>query len=616
VAPIVLRYKWIKRLLELPRINGWIVFAGMLLLAPSLNTGISADDYVHRLILSQSGEIEGFIRSPWDLFRFTKEGSVELLKRDGVVAWWDDPNAVLAFWRPVSAMTHYLDYQLWPDSDAMMHLHSLFWALIVFLGIRLLYKDLVTPPWMASLALLLYVFDDTRAWFGSWVAARNAVVATAFSIWALVCHHRYVVQRWRPGAILAPPLFALALLSGEGAISICAYLFAHALFIDQGKWTNRLAKLLSYLVVAVVWRTTYIALGYGVVGSGLYADPLQNPWPFTLGYLEHAPILLFSQWGGIWSDLWTSFFVYPRFSKVLMATAVAFIAVCAILFIPLLKRDRVVRFGILGAVLSTFPASTTFTSDRLLTWIAIGASIALARFIGLYIQDRKELGLSAGLSRIAPAFMLIFVVMNIIVAPPLLVSRARGNIALREIVNRADRSVPRDDSISDKVLIYVNPPGVPLASYIPIMRAVTGVPRAKAQFWLATSTSEVRLDRLDARTLKVRPRDGFLLNPADRLLRSSQRPIRLDEEFDLGYINIRVTELTDDRRPAEIVVHFSMDLEDPSILWLCWNRVRYNPCKPPKLGEKIILPSADFMEVILGVKTPVEMRYTPENNDF
>lgn len=615
MAPVIFKYEWIKRLLQLPRINGWIIAAGMLLLAPCLNTGISADDYVHQLILSRSEEIKGFIRTPWDLYRFTKEGSVELLKRDGVVAWWADPNARLAFWRPISAMTHYFDYQFWPDNYVMMHLHSLLWGLAVYLGICLLYKDLVTPAWMASLALLLYVIDDARAWFGSWVAARNAVVATTFSIWVLVCHHRYV-KGWRAGAVLAPALFALALLSGEGAVSICAYLFAHALFIDQGRWTKRFAKCLPYLVIAVVWLVCRKALGYGVVGSGLYTDPLQDPWQFTLGYLVHAPILFLSQWGGIWSDLWTSFFFYPRFSKVVLAMAIAFIAVCTLLFIPLLKREPLVRFGLSGAVLSTFPVSTTFTSDRLLTWIAIGASIALARFIGLYIQDRKELGLSAGLSRIAPVFVAIFVLMNIIVAPFLLVSRARGNIALREIIDRADRSVPRDDSISDKLLIYLNPPGVPMASYVPIMRAVKGVPRAKAQYWLATSTSELRLDRLDAHTLKVRPRDGFLLNPADKLLRSSQHPLKRNEEIDLDYFFIRITKLTPDHRPAEIVVDFSMNLEDPSILWLCWNRVRYDRCRPPKIGKRTVLPSVDFMEVILGFKTPIEMRYTPEGDDI
>ena len=74
-------------------------------------------------------------------------------------------------------------------------------------------------------------------------------------------------------------------------------------------------------------------------------------------------------------------------------------------------------------------------------------------------------------------------------------------------------------------------------------------------------------------------------------------------------MTIRVTELTLDRRPAEIVVHFSTKLEDPSILWLCWNRVRYNPCKPPEIGKHSVLPSVDFMHVILGEETLIEMRY-------
>ncbi|MBN1656453.1 MAG: hypothetical protein JXA30_21970 [Deltaproteobacteria bacterium] len=608
------RYGWIRGPLQRSRVNGWIIALAMALLAPCLDTGLSADDYVHKLILSQSGEIKGFIRPAWDLFRFTREGSIQQLKQEGVLSWWDDPKARLAFWRPLSAITHYLDHLLWPDSPTMMHLHSMLWALIVYLGIRTFYKELISPAWVASLALLLYVIDDARAWFGSWVAARNAVVATAFSVWALAYHHRYLTKGRRLCGISAAFCFATALLSGEGSISVCAYLFAYALFIDGGRLRARLARLLPYVLIAIAWRVAYVTLAYGVIGSGLYTDPLKDPGQFTRVFFEHAPILWFSQWAGIWSDLWTSFFVFPRFSKAIMTLAVAFITLCAILFFPLLRRDRLVRFALLGALLSTLPASATFTSDRLLPWIAIGACIALARFIALYIDDPGQLRLSTRCARVAPAMVMLLIISNIIVAPVLLVSRARGGVALREILDRADRSVPVDKSISDKLVIYLNPAGVPLASYIPVTRAALGVPRPKAQYWLATSTTQVRIDRRDARTLKVRPRDGFLLNPADKLLRSPQRPLALGERIDLADIDIRVSAITSDQRPAEITVRFSTVLEDPSILWLCWNRVRYIGCNPPAIGEHMILPAVDFLEVILGKRTPIKMRYTPKES--
>ncbi len=606
------RYRWLVRLLDRPRADLYIICLSALLLSTGLGTGLAADDYVHKLSISGSGALPGFDRSPLDIYRFATAESVLLWKQQGVVPWWDDPEARLAFFRPLSALTHYLDHVLWPDSAFLMHLHCLLWGLVVFAGMRALCRALLPGTWAASLALLLYALDDSRAWFTSWVAARNATVATAVSIWALVFFVRYRKQSWKPGAWLGPLMLTLGLLAGEGSIAICGYLLAYALFMETDSPARRLMRLAPYALAVVIWRVAYRALDYSVSGSGLYVDPTAEPGRFLLAFVERAPILLYAQWGGFWSDLWSTLFIFPRLKVAVMFTAVLFLAALLWLLLPLLRRDPLVRFSLAGSLLAVVPASATFTSDRLLSWVAIGASLALARLLALYVEQPQRLGLGPVLGRAAPALVLALVVVNVILAPPLLASRARGNDSMRSILDRANAGIPADSSITGKTVVLVNPPGVPMASYIPIERAVKGVPRPRAMRWLAISTTEVELQRLDKRTLRVRPRGGFLISPADTLLRSPSRPLKSGQQFDLGDMTVRVNEMTADHKPAEITARFSVPLEHGSLCWRCWVQFGYTSCAPPAIGETVRLPAADYFEVVFGIPLPISGRLEPE----
>ena len=242
-APPPVLYRGIKRVLDRAGADRAAVIVALALLCFSLDTGLSADDYVHELIARGSKAIPGFVRAPWDMYRFADVPYTQLLMREGVLGWWEDPEAKLAFFRPLSALTHMLDSALWPESGALMHLHTLLWAALLYAGVLALNRALVVPPFVAALATFIYVFDDARGWIGSWVAARNAVIATALSVWALVLHHRSRSGGHRASGLLAPCLLMLGLLAGEGAIAICGYLFAYALFLDHGTPRARVLSL-------------------------------------------------------------------------------------------------------------------------------------------------------------------------------------------------------------------------------------------------------------------------------------------------------------------------------------------------------------------------------------
>ena len=258
--------------------------AGLLaavLLVPALWGGFQLDDHLQRHHLLGLGD------DPLQLFVFY-DGSTESNRAEmeaGTLPWWASPDLRHANFRYLSVLSMQLDYLLWPDSPALMHLHSLVW-----LGLRvgvagLLYRRLFGREargalWAAGLAALLYAVDDAHSLPAAYLANRNALLATFFGLLSLHCHVRWRDDGWRAGGVLAPACLVLALLSAELGVSTLALLGAWALVLDRGTWRARLLSLAPHAGVAVGWLLTYRLGGFGARGSGVYVDPLGAPGGF------------------------------------------------------------------------------------------------------------------------------------------------------------------------------------------------------------------------------------------------------------------------------------------------------------------------------------------------
>lgn len=616
----------LERLLSRPDADRKVVWLALVLLAASIDTGLAADDYIHALMARGShggdglgAELSAFARAPLDLFRFTTGEHTQALKEQGVLPWWDDPEAKLAFLRPVSSLTHLLDHALWDGAPWLMHVHSLAWSAFALLAVLALYRALAGPGLVTALAIALYALDDARGWFGSWIAARNAVIATALSTWALVLYVRARQRRAQGGAHGArgtlreawpsAAVLALALLAGEGSIAVLGYMLAYAVTFDEAPRRDKLASVAPHVAVLVAWRVAYRALGYGAERSGLYFDPIGDPNGFAQAFGERAPILLFAQLGGTWSDAWSALFAFPTLHRVLVATSVLVIGLCGFVLWPL-RKDKLVRFGAIGGLFALVPASSAFSADRLLTWVAIGASLVLAKLIATYWRDRAAIVVSPSRMLLVPPLMLWLVLDHAVGEPLFLPSRARGNLAMRNILDRAQAGVPSDPSIVDKRVIYVNPAAVPLAAYVPIERAAQGLPRAAFQTWLATADTELRVTRKGPSALTVQPRGGYLLSPPSRLLSGRKHRFVPGQTIDLGPVLFEVKTVTADARPAIVEARFDRVLEDPSFVWRQWLDTTYAPFTPPALGETVVLPAADWLRVTLGdaIRLPFDGR--------
>ncbi|HEX6239368.1 MAG TPA: hypothetical protein VFZ61_00690 [Polyangiales bacterium] len=577
-----------------------IIALALLLTGTSLTLGFSVDELYQKVALNPRAPVQGLSGAPWDLFTFAPAGQTQTLMEQGVFPWYTDPDFAISFFRPLSSLSLWIDHTLWPSNTALMHLHSMAWYALLLATIWLVYRALLPGRELASLALLLYAVDDARALMVGWISLRNALVALVPAFLALSMHHRARSQQQRAAGLLAPALFGLGLLGGEVAVALLGYLVAYALFMERGTLLERARSLLPYAAVLLVYRVIYVKLGYGALHSDMYMDPARAPIGFMKELVTRLPVLVFAQFSLPPSELWEAYpLVAPWLQPLVLALVLLGLCLLAWLLWPLLSRSRELRFWALGMVLSTVPVCGTFPADRLLVASSLGGAALLSSLLHALLLTPPAP--EARAPRLKRALAQLLVAMNLVFAPAFLTVRARDIELTRNLLEFADRSIPRGPEIQRDTLIMVNPPLSALALYFPIYRAAAGTPLPGHFRALATSETDLTIERVDDRSLKLRPEGGFLANLAQRVFRSADRKLPLGSRVRLSDMEFEVTQLTVDERPAEVLVRFDRSLEDPSLRWVRWGEYDYVPFTLPAPGASVRLPRVDALKLIFDV---------------
>ena len=147
------------------RMQRVVIGCALVLAVTSVGPHHALDDYVLGLIARSRGGPLGLVRSPLDLFTFTTGNPASnhrLMDVGLMLPWWTDPELKIAFFRPVSSLTHWLDERLWPSSPVLMHLHSLAWFGVLLVAAAAAYRRLEGGARAVGLAFLLYAFDATH----------------------------------------------------------------------------------------------------------------------------------------------------------------------------------------------------------------------------------------------------------------------------------------------------------------------------------------------------------------------------------------------------------------------------------------------------------------------
>ena len=553
-----------------------IVLLGVVLCAPSLTTGLVADDWFHKLELEHR-PLNGMSPHPLDIFTFAdgNPDDTHKLMDVGVFPWWTDPEVRLAFFRPLSSLTHAIDYALWPKAVWAMHLQNLLWFALVLVVVGWAFRQFL-PLETATLALLLFAIDHVHGPAVGWIANRNALIALACGLPAVVFHQR---GRW-----YAPLVFAIALFAGESAVAALAFIAAYELHLAHGPWTQRLRALLPYVAVMVLWRGLYAGLGYGAIHSGAYFDPGRNPLGYLKALPERASTLLAAQFAIPTSDF-EPLYVYigARFALMMALGIWLVVGLTVIAFVPLWRSNATARFLATGTILSTLPVCAAFPADRLLLFISVGAMGLIA------------LLLTTPQPRWCKPAVFAFIGLHLIVSPLILPERARFVADVEKPLHRAAISVPATQSV-----VLVNPPSDMLAGYIQPELSGRMQPHPEHIRWLASGASQLEITREDARTLRIKPEGGFFPTLGERMLRDPSRAMPPGTTVQLSGIKIEVLSALPDGRPAEARFRFDVPLEDASISWMQWKDIRYVPFTPPAIGQSITLESVDYLAALFS----------------
>ncbi|MBI5091525.1 MAG: hypothetical protein HZB26_03675 [Candidatus Hydrogenedentes bacterium] len=570
-----------------------IVIAGALaavLTAPSLFIGYNADDHFLRMVMQgfpgmpELNELPGLVSVPFNMFAYA-DGRPEYNRAyidHGLLPWWSYDRTVLRRCHPLVGLSLWVDYLCFGDHAWLAHLHSLFWYAVVAAAVAMLYRRLLTPAWVAGLAAILFAIDDAHGFAVGWIANRNAFMPVAPAALLLLVHDRWRRDGWTPGAIAAPLLLIIGLLISDSGITVCAYLAAYALFMDEGTWRARSMSLLPCASVGAAWLIIFQRFNFGIVSSGIYVDMGREPGEFLRHFPERAPQLLLAQLAIPNPAL---AFNQPRVSIALAVYAVVILTLIAWILWPLLRKDKVARFSALGMMLSVIPMCGVLPDKRLLFFPGIGGMALVALFFREFASRQDDLCATRA-RRIGAHILCACWIWIHCIQAPLLMPFDSVNISRFFVPGtRSDATAPRDAQLSGSDLVIVSAPSDAVESYLPVIRSSLRAP-VPAHLWaLNAGMNAVNVTRTDSRTLEVRPEDGFAPAPWGTLFRGPNQPMEAGYTVRLSGLTIHVLSVTPDGRAETVRFVFDKDVDDPSLRWITWIGKGYAPFTPPAVGE-------------------------------
>lgn len=568
-----------------------VAIVGMALAVPSVFCALFGDDYYHWAAITGEAAYWGGGQSPREAFVFLDgPEQTHRMMDTGFMPWWAYPDMKAAFWRPLTVLTHRLDYRLWPKQPWIMHVHSIAWYGAMLVVVAWMYRRLMPVAWVAGLAALMYAIDDAHGMPIAFLANRNTLISVLFGMLALIAHDTWRRGGRRWAAIAGPLMLLLSLLAKEEGVSTCAFVFAYAAVLDSGPRAKRVASLLPYVVVVIAWRVVWAQLGYGVANLGFYVDPLREPVRYLGAVIERVPYLLLGQWATPPAEMYImENFVGATFIRAMWWAGVALAAGLCLLLYPLLRRDRLARFWTVGMLLSFVPACSTFPADRMLMFVGLGAMGLIAQLLAAAfgpVSDTVIPALRRRPARVACGFL---IVMHLVLAPVAFPRRAKcppGPKGAEKFLVRT----PLDAGIVNQDVVILNPPSLLYATYFPLERRYAGLPAPRRVRFLGSGLARTTVHRPDEHSLVIGIDGGYINWSFERLFRDARFPMKVGDRVVLTGMTATVTAVTADGRPAEAEFRFDVPLEDASLRWLWWRDGEFAPFTPPAVGEQIELP--------------------------
>jgi len=536
----------------------WGCFLSLCLLSPALWLGLQLDDYFHwSLVTGQSlvpmAADQGGV---FGLFNFIDGNSerTHKLMDVGMIPWWTLDSVQYAFWRPVSELTHAIDYGLLTSFPWLMHVHGLVYFVALLYVAAKLFEDIQGQAMSTAACWAFWVFAlaYSHGVPAAWLANRNAVLATLFVVLTLRAHHRWRQSECYGALGWAVLFFCAGLLSGELAVSAGLYLFSYALFIDKSSLVQRFMSLVPYGLLGVVWLLFRAGMEYGAKNSGHYIDPSYDALLFIQVLGERAVTLLAA-----------NFFALPPELLSLVPSGPKFIVQCVLLVLlsiviaPLVIDDRRARFWLLGLLLCVLPVCATIPHSRLLMCVSIGGAGLLGLLFARWWQDWK-----AGAKHWLVFPMIVVLLFAQFILSPLLLPLEAASIrlAMDGSLNSGAKNLPINDSNTNDTIVLINPPMSSVAGYISGVRAFAGLPIAKYTLPLVSGRQGVTLAMVDEYAFDITSEHGLYDAHNEGLLRDPNQGFSVGDEVVTEQVTVTIIAVSDANVPTTARFRFQQSV--------------------------------------------------------
>ena len=581
----------------------WLVVAVAVVLAlPSLGGRMIADDHHFRMLARDVPGMPEISQSPLDAFNFTGMTPEDKAARKdrGLTAWWTHEDMQIAFWRPLSALTHWFDNALWGRHAGLMHFQNVLWYGLLVAAVAMLYRRFGMPLWIAALATLLYAVDEAHAIPVAWIANRNALLSGLLGVLCLAAHDAWRRQGWRLAGMAAPLLFGAGLLSAEAAVGTAGFLLAYAVFMDRGRHFHRAVSLLPYLCVGVIWRAAYNHLGYGVAATHLYIEPAQQPLTFLGNVLAYIPLMLSGRFAFPDPTVWLILGTPARLALLLWALLV--IGAVFWLLWPRLTRERELRFWLAGTLMALLPACATWPQNRLTILAGVGAMALLAHAIAAGVQkrgDAPEPPSRAWRAR-KPLAVALFAV-NVVIGAFVFAMFAGAIGFPAAYMAAADAHLPDERTLEETNLVIVSAPMDAFGVSIPIRQSSKAMPVPRSVLQLRGGFGPATLFRVDSYTVIVTTLDGLIEIPWSMLFRNIEtHPFAVGETVRLPNVEITVLSVSAEGNPIETQFRFDEPLEQAGV-WRLWAAKGLSAFTPPEVGASVQIPKTRLTDLVFAV---------------
>ena len=550
-----------------------LVVIGLALRWQALDVPYFSDDYMQLGMLAGTYPGE---HPAWDLYDFIRADPelFALHKEVGTLPWWAFEELNGSVLRPLSSLTIWLDWQLWPANSRASHLHNfVWWIAMIFAASTFLFR--VLPLRVAALALTILTFDHGISMSLGWVANRASLICATFSFLALDAHVRSRETGKRGVSWTTLILLTLALLAGEYALVGFAYLFSLECFTRDEPYIPRLARLWPCAIPLVLYIGWHVVGGYGTYGEAVYANPLRTPVAYLQWFVSRFPRAI--------AELLISFPAAPRdmldrplfawvnlpeldglgwipgedwknslttFLRVQTGVAIALVLLLSPLLLRALKSEethtaiatpRPVAALACGAALGLVPILVAPAESRTLPLCQLGAAPLIATFILQVFDSRwaREPWSIAGLLRAALALWMSG--LHLVADPAYSVRILRSLEFTHQPTVDSLRRLADEADLAGRDVVVLNTASHTAALHGGIVVGLMGATPPRSWHVVSLSSSALTIQRMDARSLIVIPTGASLLgSPAERFYRPERIGLEKGQRFSSGPFEVEV----------------------------------------------------------------------------